>query len=136
MDKRRVEQYLPNALKALGASNCGIVQNGKIPKAFRSQISSFGTAVIMGSFQAAVAFFSDNGGASVPRSKLIRAMYFVVHGEWKPAEAIRSEVTRWTQPRLSAEKERFLNASVALKLAMNAFELTGENEPNGGEESA
>lgn len=133
MNKRKVEEYLPAALEALKG---GIAKSGSLSKSFRGQISSFGAAVTMGSFKAAVAFFSDNGGADVPRSELIRAIYFVVNGQWKPAEDICSEVLQWTQPRLSAEKERFLNASVALKLAMNAFELTVESKPGGGEESA
>ena len=136
MNKRQVEEYLPRALEALNSPESKIARDGKIPRSFRGQISSFGAAVTMGSFKAAVAFFSDNGSADVPRSELIRAMYFVVHGAWKTAEAICGEVLRWKQSELFAEKECFLNASVALKLAMNAFELTVESEPGGGEGSA
>lgn len=128
MDRRKVEEYLPKALEALESRECRIAKDGKIAKTFRGQISFFGAAVTMGSFKAAVAFFSDDGGSEVDRSELLRAADYVVNGSWRTAGDICKSVMVLREPRLSAEKERYLNASVALKLAMNAFELTNKSD--------
>ncbi|MBO5007107.1 MAG: hypothetical protein J6C89_06655 [Clostridia bacterium] len=122
MNKRKVEAWLPKAIEAL-EENDKICNKGKIEKSFRGQISSFGAAVTMGSFKAAVAFFGNNGESAVERSELIRSMYYIVKNEWKAAKDIVSEVICMREPNLSALKEDFLNASLAIKLAMNAFEL-------------
>lgn len=51
-----------------------IVENGKIKKTWRGQISTFGAAVTMGSLIPAVAFFSDQGGSSVKRQYIMDAI--------------------------------------------------------------
>lgn len=140
MDKRKVDQMIPIALQALVNENCNIREKenekevfvNKIKKTYRSQISSFGAAVTMGSFKAAIAFFSKDVEKGISRSELIRAMYYIIHyaegqdndRNWKTAEAILGEIISISdRDTLSKTKESFLNASIALKLAMNAFEL-------------
>ena len=136
MNKKRVEELMKPALMALNAPECGIQIKGKdgeftgqIPNGFRGQISSFGAAVTMGSFKAAVAFFSkdkDKSSASVERDQLIRAMYrisSVGDGEWKDVKTIAKEIFVLDPSAERRWKEEFINASIALKLAMNAFEL-------------
>ena len=92
MNKRKVEQLLPKAVNALNDSSAEITKKDEngiyIEKGFRSQISSFGAAVTMGSFRAAVAFFANDGESGVKRSKLIRIMYYMVKNEWKSAQKI------------------------------------------------
>jgi hypothetical protein len=138
MNKRRVEALIPVALEALENPKCGIQNNGVIESGYRSQISSFGAAVTMGSFKAAVAFFSkkasnrENEKSQVDRSKLLCAMYYIVHysvngtaeandGNWKDAEEIAKEILMLSD--VSIIKESFINASLALKLALNAYSL-------------
>jgi len=131
MNKRKVEQLLPKAIEALNASQIKKTdQNGAcyIEKGFRGQISSFGAAVTMGSFRAAVAFFGNNGESDVERSELIRTMYYMVKGEWFPAQTIVEEIVSMDNAKLAQMKEDFINASVALKLALNAFDLRDKSK--------
>lgn len=124
MNKNRVNNWLLPAREAI--VKCGISKDGKeVIKTFRGQISSFGAAVVMGSLQSAVAFFADKGGASVQRDKLIEALYFIINdGEKKSAV----EVFSWLSESKEDLKNQFEDASIALKLALNFFELTEEKE--------
>jgi CRISPR-associated protein Cmr5 len=146
MNKRKVEAWLPKAIEALECDECKIqlrdtvkdengnedkVPNGKISKSFRGQISSFGAAVTMGSFKSAVAFFGKDGESGVKRSELIRAIYYITDGVWREAEYIVHEIIETNNARLAKKKEDFINASVAIKLAMNAFELVEEKKDKG-----
>lgn len=118
MNKKQVNDWILPAQKAI--VDCGIAVNGKVDSSFRGQISSFGAAVVMGSLKSAVAFFADDGSAQVKRSKLIKAIYYIVKGEnVKPKEVfyyICDHDNRQT-------KEQFINASIALKLALNFFDM-------------
>ena len=132
MNKRKVEQLLPKAIAALNASK--IKKRDKtgadyVEKGFRGQISSFGAAVTMGSFRAAVAFFGNNGESDVERSELIRIMYYMINGQWISAPEIVEEIVSIdNNARLAQMKEDFINASVALKLALNAFDLRDKSK--------
>ena len=123
MNTKSVDSYIPEAKQAL--ERFRIVENGKISKNFRGQISSFGAAVVMGSLPAAVAFFADQGSAQVDRSKLVSAMYYCV----KKEDAAPAEVLEYVCKNNTAQtREDFINASIALKLAMNFFVLTQKEE--------
>ncbi len=124
MNKNRVNNWILLAKEAI--VKCGISQDGKtVKKTFRGQISSFGAAVVMGSLQSAVAFFADKSRASVQRDKLIEALYFIINnGEKKSAV----EVFSWVCESKEDLKEQFEDASIALKLALNFFELIDENK--------
>lgn len=119
MNKKRVNDWLLPAKKAL--EDTGIAKDGKIEKTFRGQISSFGAAVVMGSLPAAVAFFSEKGSSSVERQKLIKAMYLI--SEKKMPEDAKEVLQYVCENNSSDLKEKFTDASIALKLAMNFFDL-------------
>lgn len=137
MNKKRVEVLMKPAMDALNDPECGIqIKNketgkgtGQIPDGFRGQISSFGAAVTMGSFKAAAAFFAkdvDRSQADVNRGELLRVMYrisSVGDGTWKDARAIAEEIFELDSSAEKQWKEEFINASIALKLALNAFRL-------------
>ena len=138
MNKRKVEKMLPTALKGLKDDACGILKDGKIDKNFRGQIAAFGAAVTMGSFKSAIAFFGAKGGSDVERQNLVRLMYYVTHNEhWmqtepiedeekrkkKEAEKIVEEVIGMDVSQARTAREEYLNASLAIKLALNAFHL-------------
>ena len=59
-----------------------IVENGKIKKTWRGQISTFGAAVTMGSLIPAVAFFSDQGGSSVKRQCIMDAILEILKRDY------------------------------------------------------
>ena len=119
MNKKRVDEWLLKAREALVSEGIAS-KDGKINKTFRSQISSFGVAVIMGSFKSAVAFFAEQGGASVEREKLLSAIHMVVFGKSATPREVLELVC---SPGAEKYKDEFIDASIALKLAMNFFEL-------------
>ena len=135
MNKKRVEKLIQPAMDALNDPNCKIQNrdsagnfNGEIASGFRGQISSFGAAVTMGSFKAAAAFFAkdkDKSQADVNRDELLRVMYRISSfgGTWKDAKDIAHEIFDLDDSAERLWKEEFINASIALKLALNAFKL-------------
>ena len=121
MNKKRVNDWIPVAKQALMKFEIAD-KNGKIIKTYRGQISTFGAAVTMGSLPAAVAFFSEKNKSTVERDKLIKAAYYCITEEEASAEDILDKVCR--NP--NEYREKFIDASIALKLAMNFFELVKE----------
>lgn len=123
MNKKSVEEYLPSAITAL--KDCKIAKdNGEIIKTFRGQISAFGAAVSMGSFKAAVAFFSNKNGSSVDRQNLIQSLWYITqNNELKDVKDICKTILESSEPETSEYETKFLDASIALKLAMNAYDL-------------
>lgn len=136
MSIQRVNDWIVYGKEAL--IELEIAENGKIVKTFRGQISSFGAAISMGNLKSAVAFFSEQGGASTPREKLLRAICYVlqrnagIKAEDINAKAIKTnEIFDYIcaikgESEIIQLKNKFLDASIALKLAMNLFELIKE----------
>lgn len=133
MSKKRINDWIAPAVEVL--KDTGIATDGKVDSAFRGQISSFGAAVVMGSLKAAVAFFSQQGGAKVERQRLLDAMYRLVTGENDSAPP--SEVFRYVCDNDNPEtRNKFMDAAVALKLAMNFYDMGREGSKNEESESA
>lgn len=128
MNKQRVNAWLPAAKEALKELKIAD-EKDEISKTFRGQISSFGAAVVMGSLPAAVAFFSAKGGSEVDRPKLMQAIYYVIAkdaGETDKSKWIAepSAIFDWVCNENSQMlKEKFIDAAIALKLAMNLYHL-------------
>lgn len=124
MNKKRVNDWLIPAKKAI--VECGISSDGKtVNKTFRGQISAFGAAVVMGSLKSAIAFYADQGGASVDRTRLLYAIYYLVTGKkTKRAEEVFDYVCENDTPQT---KEMFTDASIAIKLALNFYSLIEED---------
>lgn len=122
MNKNRVNNWILTAKEAL--IKTGIAENGKIDGNYRAQISSFGAAVVMGSLPAAVAFFSEQGGASVKREKLISAIYFCITGDY--VDDVKKILEFVCKNNTYELREQFTDASIALKLAMNFFDMDKE----------
>ena len=121
MNKAVINEEIGVAYKAL--SDVGIAKNGKIEKTYRGQISTFGAAVVMGSLTSAVAFFSQNGEATVERQKLLEAILTVLKETKKVDEKYKS-LFQLVDEKKDDIKEEILNAAISLKLAMNLYELT------------
>ena len=132
MNKRKVEKLLPKAIETLDKDIFNIKdsddQGAFIEKGFRSQISSFGAAVTMGSFRAAVAFFAADGESDVERSKLICIMYYIITNEEKTAQEVAQKILSLSSADEAKMKEDFINASIAIKLALNAFRLKDKKD--------
>lgn len=135
MDKKLVDRLLPCAVQAL--KDVGVAQNGKVPKAFRGQISSFGASVAAGSLLSAAAFFNDQGAAKSERNLLMKAINDMMKNE-KLVKSTGKTLFDTIHENLSdsAIKEKVLCCAVALKLAMNLYELTTDEKKNKGEEAS
>ncbi len=130
MNKNRVDAYLPRAIEAL--HQCKIAdKDGSLSKTFRGQISSFGAAITMGSFKASVAYLaadSQSEDSKISRSKLLEAIDYVVNetndNKSRDAKIICKEIVDEKDVvKLNIIQEKFIDASIALKLAMNAYNL-------------
>ena len=115
MNRNKIDKMIPSAYIAL--EKAGIAKNGKIDNGFRGQISSFGAAATMGSIESAVCFFSKQGNAELPREKLLSAIQML----------LEDNLLEYIQKNRGTAKERILEAAVALKLAMNLYEISGRN---------
>lgn len=145
MNKKDVNEKIDYAYRAL--TECKIAENNKIVKTFRGQISSFGAAVEMGSLKPAILFFSDQGGSSVKRTNLMDAIHYILiqcDKEKSRMQSGKEKVSNVKESNSSESlyqyiknkedkgvpkyrlKEDVLSAAIAIKLAMNLFELTRE----------
>lgn len=133
MNKAKIDKLLPKAVDIIRNSDISSKNGKDVPKAFRSQISSFGAAISMGSILAATAFFQQQGNSDVNRRLLMDAINQLLTNEkiYPSAEEyatlfdrVRAEISAGHERRI---REEILNCAVALKLAMNLFHLTEEN---------
>lgn len=136
-NKRKIDEYIPKAIDALNSvhnnENKKIVENGKINKTFSGQIATFAVAVSTSSLLSAVAFFSDNGSSSVERSLLMDVIYEVIENR----KAENGGLLKYVKDKYEKSKNRLaynrvkediLNAAIALKLAMNFYELIDDSD--------
>ena len=130
MNKQRVNDWIAPAAEALEKS--GIAENGKVDPKFRGQISTFGAAVTMGSLKAAPAFFSKQGSAAVPRELLLKAMFYVISGETAEPNKVFAYICDHDDVHT---RDQFVDAAIALKLAMNLYDM-GKEEKDEKFESA
>ena len=139
-NKRKIDEYISKAIEVLNNNKKIVKEGGKIDKTFSGQIATFAVAVSTGSLLSAVAFFSDNGGASneiiadekLPdidkendknrnnaNNKYSRLLDYVKVKYKKSKESKKSkEIVSYNRV-----KEDILNAAIAIKLAMNFYEL-------------
>ena len=126
MNKKKVDELLPASviiLKTVEIAN----ESGIINKTFRGQISTFGAAIVNGSLLSAIAFFSDKGSSSVDRPKLIKAIYNLI----QPLDTNGNlfDYVKSKGPSKEREvKEEIINATIAIKLAMNLYTLKGGSD--------
>lgn len=125
MDKKLVDELIPIAYSALKESEV-VNDKNQVENSYKGQIATFGAAIATGSLKAAVCFFSNQGSAEVERPRLIEALSMVFKnrnwieesGKEKFKEYILSE-----DENILYKKEKVLNAIIALKLALNLYEL-------------
>lgn len=124
MNKRLVEEFIPYAYDALKI-NQTICIDGKISGTLKGNIASFGAAVQMGSLLSAVAFFSQQGGATKPRQELLNIILQILkrHGDIQESEhTLFDYICKADVEEREGIKALVINAAIAVKLAMNLFE--------------
>jgi len=125
--KSAIDDLIPEAYRVL--KEVGIAEDGVINKSWRGQISTFGSVVQNGSLLAAVAFFSSQGGSNLDRQKLMTAIWLLLRKESisikndkNAPEALCKYIESYKENRREL-KMSIINRAVALKLAMNLYEL-------------
>jgi hypothetical protein len=125
VNKKLVDRLLPKAIEALKETE--IAKNGQIKKTFRGQIATFGAALSTGSLLSAVAFFSAKGSSTIERQNLMKAIWKLIGQGNATESSLFNEVQRCIKnndtTKVMELKENILHAAIALKLAMNLFEL-------------
>lgn len=141
MNKKKVDEMLPKAYKIL--YDLGIMGgDGEKNKKWRSQISSFGAAIAQGSLLAAVSFFSAQGRAETQRELLMAAIWLLINEDelnnFLNPKTTDEEKARYKEdttrlfgqvsknPTNRQLKKNIMHAAVALKLAMNLYDLGKE----------
>ena len=126
----KLDEKIVYAVKVLKDEGIVVIDEDNseyIEKTFRGQISSFGAAVTMGSLLSAVAFYSQKGGASTDRPKLMSAIYTIMkeelNKEGKSVPTEKSSLEYVIGNDTDTIKDKVIDAAVALKLAMNVYEL-------------
>lgn len=130
MNKSNVDALIPRAYKII--EEVEISEGGKVANGYRGQIATFGAAVSMGSLLSAVAFFSEEESSSVvDRSKLMLAIYRLIHSESegtdvKPTENEKVKLFNYiieNKDDINEIKEKVFDAALAIKLAINMYEI-------------
>lgn len=122
MNKKRVDEYIPRACKALLVTR--IVEKETIDASYKGQIASFGAMIATGSVLSAIALFSARGKTDADRTKLMKAIYAVIHGSTGEIadnalfDYVQGEKNRG---KICFAKEEVTDAAIALKLAMNLY---------------
>lgn len=125
MNKNIVNDEIQMAYEALNET--GIVKDNKIIKTFRGYISTFGAAIVMGSLLSAIAFYMEDSKETTERNKLMETILEVLKKN-KLAEQNEKDLFEYSRKRCgnkeeAACREDIINAAIAIKLAMNLYEL-------------
>ena len=122
MNKRRVDALIPEAYGVL--QEVGIAKEGKVDKAWKGQIASFGAAIATGSLLAAVSFFSTQEQAKLPRERLMKAIFRLIKDQNQATNLFEYvlQCNNDTDSKRRMIKENIVNSAIALKLAMNLYE--------------
>ena len=130
MDQKAIDSLVEPAYEIL--NEVGIAKGGKVSKSYRAQISTFGSAIINGTLLSAVSFFSTQEGASVDRSKLMEAIKLIINKDNKDDKDDKEtlfEYVKKNTPDVGENRQlkaKIMYAAIALKLAMNLYQLSGE----------
>ena len=115
MSKQRIDKLIPEAYQAI--EKCNLSNKGKVNKMLCSQISAFGVAV---------AFFSKKGGAQSDRQLLMKAIHWLIspqeNRESVTETSLLDMLVKAHNPNIY--RESIIDAAIAIKLAMNLFDLT------------
>jgi len=124
--KKRVENYLPSAIKAVEDIILNENPNNPIPRQFKGYISAFGAAVIQSGILPAVAFYSVKGGAEEDRTNVIRAIEYILNRQenytYNDNETLLKYLVEHPNERENLTA-KIMDAATALKLALRTFKI-------------
>lgn len=133
MNKSRIDRYIPIAVELIkNRENKVCDKNNKVNSVFRGYISSFGASVAMGSLLSAVAFYSKQGSANKDRSALMDIILKIIKEDDKSNPDKKDDKSNTCKDLFNyvkknatnvEAKEKIYDAAIAIKLALNLFDL-------------
>lgn len=127
MGKLQVEKEIGYAYDAIREAHIPD-SHGKVEKAYRSQVSSFGAAIMTSGLRMAVCFYSEKGGAQIDRPKILKAILFVLQKsrtqKYMNYKSLNDAVAdiKGIDEQIKVRNE-IIDAATAIKLALNLYEL-------------
>ena len=134
-DREIIESKVDDARKII--ENSGILDDGKIKKIYRSYLSSFGAAVIMGTSNAAISGFWNSGGAnengSTDKHIVVSWILSLLSGielnrEKDEDEKVKPSLNEVLANFSKYDQEEILNAAASLKVACDLFEREDDRD--------
>lgn len=133
MNKRKIEELIPYAIDIIQEV---LVNDGKVEKEYKGYISSFGASIIQAGLLPTIAFFEKtSSSAKADRKKLTKAilkLIYIMKGKKEENQNNETTLLDYALNNIKKDlnlKEDIINATVALKLALNTFEFEqGENK--------
>ncbi len=123
---KRLQSLIPKALKAID-DKIKNTTDGKVASEMNGYISSFGASLINAGLLPTIIFFSQKGGSSGGREKLIPAIEQILNTSDNPPINLLDEVkTIYSaqsidQSKINRLTEKITDAALVLKLALRTF---------------
>ncbi len=122
MSKKRVEDYIPKALKIVNE----FFPDGNIPKEYNGYISSFGAGIIQSGLKPTVAIYENEQSQSQQdRAKLPKMILQIINPNTNERSLLRYIINSNENEQLL--KEKIKDASIAIKLVIRTFKLKKED---------
>jgi len=128
--KSRIDKNLKPAIDFINAGN-GFFKKGtqKVQKAYKGYISSFGTMLMQNGLKASVILFAGDSSGEADKKIILNALYHLRHEGTKDIDKSKAyknmveEVLAMNDEQQAAERDRYLDLAIALKMAMRTFEF-------------
>lgn len=129
MGKRRIEKYLPKAIKLI--ENGGFLKDKEIPGVYNGYISSFGASIIQSGLLATSAFYENQQSKSEQnREKVTKVILKLIDEKANTGRLFDYLQKKKITPELT---DKIRDAAVALKLGIRTFKLADKEGEKGGE---
>ncbi len=126
INRKKVDSLIPKAIEAI-TNAFGVEIGGKVRNEYRGYISSFGTAVRMSGIKTAVCIYSKKTESDEDKSKIVRMIYYMLNDSGDNENIDENKAKEYLLEKIKEDeikaKNEILEAAVAIKLALNLFEL-------------
>jgi hypothetical protein len=117
MNKQAIEKLIPKAFEAIKANKGALkLEDDKLPKTLNGYISAFGSSCLQAGVCATMLFYANESSSAKnvgAKSAIPNMIASIVGGDVKTWE---------TDPKkANADKQKILNAAIALKLAIRSY---------------
>ena len=122
MSKKRVEEYIPKALKVLEQE----FKNGVIPRAYNGYISSFGASIIQSGLKPTLALFENQqANTEYNRGVLTELILKILDKNTQETSLLKYVINNGNEDLL---KEKIIDIAIAIKLSIRTFKLEDKKD--------